>query len=161
MNSESQTESAGEPDPASDTREQLASLTLGRALRCGLTHSCPACGRGRLFSSWFKMNRICSRCGFLIDRPDGYYLGSTYINYGVVALLTTISYVVLRFGLGWEKQLLLPGLLLFCLIFPLVFFRFARSLWLAFDCYFDRAGAYEAMSGSRPNENEREVSNKR
>jgi hypothetical protein len=34
----------------------------------------------------------------------------------------------------------------FCVIFPVVFFRYARSLWLSFDCYFDRTGALEQRS---------------
>jgi hypothetical protein len=28
----------------------------------------------------------------------------------------------------------------FCVFFPLWFFRYARSLWLAFDEYFDPSG---------------------
>ncbi|GAB5441863.1 MAG: hypothetical protein Fues2KO_22120 [Fuerstiella sp.] len=94
------------------------------------------------------MHDRCERCGFQIDRPAGYFLGSTYINYGLTAVLVTGSYVVMNFGLGWPKDRLLPGLLIFCLIFPLVFFRFARSLWLSLDCYLDRVGATEALPRS-------------
>lgn len=82
-------------------------------------------------------------------------MGSTYINYGFTALISTFSYIVLIFGFGWQKELLLPGLLVFCLIFPLVFFRFARSMWLALDCFIDRVGASEAMSDSRRIKNDK------
>jgi len=70
-----------------------------------------------------------------------------------------VTYVVLRFGFGWEKESLLPGLLAFCLIFPLVFFRFARSLWLSLDCLIDRTGAIEAMSDREQAPNPTEVKN--
>ena len=98
------------------------------------------------------MSKACSACEFRFERPPGYFLGSTYINYGITAATSTVSYVVLHFGLGCANGQLLPGMVTFILIFPLVFFRFARSLWLSLDCYFDRVGASEAMSGSRPAE---------
>ncbi|MEQ9407952.1 MAG: DUF983 domain-containing protein [Fuerstiella sp.] len=115
------------------------------------------CGRGRLFRNLFQMNTSCPECGFRIDRPAGYFLGSTYINYGFTAVATTASYVVLHFGLRWSNAELLPGLVAFCLIFPLVFFRFARSLWLSLDCHFDRVGAAEAVEKSRPASNSSEL----
>ncbi|MCR9199797.1 MAG: DUF983 domain-containing protein [Planctomycetaceae bacterium] len=128
-----------------NARMGLEQLTFSTAVRRGLMLRCPACGEGRLFRNLLKMNSCCSQCGFKFERPAGYFLGSTYINYGVTALVTTVSYVTLYFGLGWPKDRLLPGLLLFCSVFPLVFFRFARSLWLSFDCFFDRTGAAEAL----------------
>lgn len=90
------------------------------------------------------MERECSHCGFQFERAPGYFLGSTYINYGITAGCTTATYVVLHFGFRVSNQVLLPGLLAFCGIFPVVFFRYARSLWLSLDCYFDRTGAEEA-----------------
>lgn len=142
---------ARQPDSGYDVEQVsvlLSSLSFGKALRCGLGLRCPVCGRGRIFRDWFRMQPACERCGFRIERPAGYFLGSTYINYGLTAVLVTASYVVMNFGLGWPKDRLLPGLLIFCLIFPLVFFRFARSLWLSLDCYFDRVGAAEALPRS-------------
>ena len=123
-----------------------AGLTFSAALKRGLTLRCPNCGRGRLFSSLFRMHASCSECEFRFERPAGYFLGSTYINYGITALITTVSYVVLHFGFGWQNRVLMPGLVVFCLFFPLVFFRFARSLWLSLDTFIDRVGASEAMS---------------
>lgn len=132
-----------------DGEELLEALTFGAAVSRGMRLKCPVCGIGRLFRNMFQMHTECSCCRFGFQRPGGYFLGSTYINYGFTALITTFSYVVLNFGFGWKKVVLLPGLLAFCLIFPLVFFRFARSLWLSLDCYFDRVGASEAMPDSR------------
>ena len=130
------------------SHELLNSLTFRDAVERGGRLKCPICGVGALFRNPFRMHAECSNCGFQFHRDEGYFLGSTYINYGFTALITTLMYVVAVFGLGWRKEVLLPGLLAFCVIFPLVFFRFARSLWLSLDCFFDRVGASEAMSDS-------------
>ncbi len=134
-------------------QEAMSSMTFWRAFKSGVCLKCPICTCGALFRSLFRMRATCPECDFPFERPSGYFLGSTYINYGATAVLTTISYVVLHFGLGWDKDILLPGLLTFCLIFPLVFFRFARSLWLSLDCYFDRVGASEVMQKSSRRKN--------
>jgi uncharacterized protein (DUF983 family) len=139
--------------------DDIGRLTFVRALFRGANLRCPACGRGRLFRGWFSMNNECSECQFGISRPPGYFLGSTYINYGATAFLTTATYITLHFGLQWPKEKLLPWMLVFCGIFPLVFFRFARSLWLSLDCLFDRVGASEAMSGFRRKQNDTQVEN--
>ncbi|HIE97530.1 MAG: hypothetical protein ABGZ23_21965 [Fuerstiella sp.] len=136
-------------DDSNDIPYDIGDLTLPQAIVRGVTLRCPACARGKLFRGLIQMNKRCSDCEFSFERDPGYFLGSTYINYGFTAATTTVSYVVLHFGLGYTNGQLLPGLATFCLIFPLVFFRFARSLWLSLDCYIDRVGASEAMSGTR------------
>lgn len=134
-------------------QHDIGDLTLPQAVRRGVTLRCPACARGKLFRGLLRMNKTCSNCEFSFERSPGYFLGSTYINYGFTAATTTVSYVVLHFGFGCTNSQLLPGLVAFILIFPLVFFRFARSLWLSLDCYLDRVGASEAMAGTRQAEN--------
>ena len=126
--------------------------SIGTVLSRASGLKCPLCGKGHLFDSWIKMKTTCERCGFRFERDPGYFLGSTYINYGLTTFLTTWSYIAVRFVMGIEQRWLIPGLATFCIIFPLVFFRYARSLWLAFDCYFDRTGALEMRqeTGTRP-----------
>ena len=122
--------------------------SASQAFLRGTSLVCPMCGQGKLFAGWLHMNSNCSKCHFKFERDPGYFLGSTYINYGLTTLLTTWTYILFRFGLGWDKQWLILGLATFCVLFPLVFFRYARSLWLSFDCYFDRTGAMESRSDS-------------
>jgi hypothetical protein len=64
------------------------------------------------------MHESCDHCGLRYQREPGYFLGSIYFNYGLTAPIV------------WP-------LALFCLLFPLWFFRYARSLWLGFDHFFD------------------------
>lgn len=112
----------------------------------GIQLRCPMCGHGRLFRGLIRMHPDCSHCGFVFERGPGYFLGSTYINYGLTAGITTWSYVVLHFLLRFSNRAVMPGLLAFCAFFPVFFFRYARSLWLALDCFLDRVGA-EVASG--------------
>lgn len=117
-----------------------------QAFSRGIRLKCPMCSTGNLFAGFISMHKKCEECEFHFERAPGYFLGSTYINYGATTLLTTWTYVVLRFGLSVPRTLLIPALAVFCVIFPTVFFRYARSLWLSFDCYFDKTGALESLS---------------
>ncbi len=98
---------------------------------------CPRCGGGRLFRGWFTMNERCPVCGYRYERAPGYFLGSIYFNYGLTALLLIVAYVPLYLS-GWlPPQALLWIGVGFSLLFPLWFFRYARSLWVGFDQYWD------------------------
>jgi hypothetical protein len=79
----------------------------------------------------------CPNCKLKYERAPGYFLGSAYINYGLTAAILTAAYVGLHFVAGYDNRTLFWPLLAFCVGFPLFFFRYARSLWLAMDCYFD------------------------
>jgi hypothetical protein len=75
------------------------------------------------------------------DRGSGYFLGSIYINYGLTALLVTAGYFACFFTEWVTGDALLYGATAFCVLFPIWFFRFARSFWLGFDYYFDPPAA--------------------
>jgi uncharacterized protein (DUF983 family) len=119
--------------------------TSGPALRQGfwtLFHRawrlrCPACGNGRLFRGLFSMHEQCTACGFSCQRGPGFYLGAIYFNYGLTALLVTIAYPLLRFGTQLSRQQALIIVAAIAVLVPLWYFRYARSLWLGFDQYFD------------------------
>lgn len=94
------------------------------------------------------MHNDCAACGLHYEREPGYFLGSIYVNYGLTALLVTSLYFTLFFS-GWvspESALwLVAGV---AVVFPLWFFRYARSIWLGFDHYWDPTPAEK--TGSRP-----------
>lgn len=118
-------------------------LELETSLARGLRLQCPRCGEGKLFAGWFRMHARCAGCGFKFERAPGYFLGSAYINYGVTAAILTAAYLSLHFGAGYTNRQLAGPLAAFCVVFPLFFFRYARALWLAMDCYFDTEGREE------------------
>lgn len=133
----------GEPERQAFPIHEIAMITpavppstlVQRALRL----RCPRCGTGRLFSGWFTMPERCRACGFRYERAPGYFLGSSYINYGLTAVVLIAGYLVLHYGFGLTNKAVAPWLATFCVLFPLWAFRYARALWLALDCHFDRS----------------------
>lgn len=111
---------------------------LGGVLSRALRLRCPRCGEGKLFCGFFRMDQKCESCGLKYERAPGYFLGSAYINYGVTAVVLTVVYVWLALGRGIENRDLIAPMLALVILFPLFFFRYARSLWLAMDCYLDK-----------------------
>ncbi len=108
----------------------------------GLRLRCPRCGKGKLYASWLKMNPACGECNLNIQRDGGFYLGAIYVNYGLTAVLMTALYFW-GYSRGIPDGLLLGSLLVFCVIFPLLVFRHARGVWLAFDQRWDPQEYYE------------------
>ena len=98
---------------------------------------CPFCGKGKLFGGVLQMHQRCSHCGLAFEREPGFFLGSIYFNYGLTALLVVIFYPFLLFNQIVSESRLLLGSRLFVLVFPVVFFRLARALWLGFDQWYD------------------------
>lgn len=90
-----------------------------------------------MFSGLFRTRENCPNCGLKFEREPGYFLGSIYLNYGITALVSTVTWVVLRFGYDLPAKPVMAGLLAFCILFPTLFFRYARALWLALDLRFD------------------------
>lgn len=86
------------------------------------------------------MHAKCSECGLRFERAPGYFLGSAYVNYGIVALSLTVLYMGLHFGAEISNEVLSGPLVAYCVILPLFLFRYARSWWLAMDCYMDPTG---------------------
>ncbi len=112
-------------------------ITYSTAASRALRLKCPRCGEGPLFKNWFVMHAKCPHCGLRYERAPGYFLGSAYVNYGIIALSMTAMYMGLHFGAGYSNQVLAPPLIAYCIILPLFLFRYARAWWLAMDCYCD------------------------
>ena len=108
------------------------------------------CGIGKLFQNWFRMNTDCTNCGATFQREAGFFLGSIYFNYGLTALVIAIAYPVLLFNELVPKAWLMPCAMVFALLFPIWFFRYARALWLGFDQFCDPRQE-EAPSEESPN----------
>jgi len=106
---------------------------IGRALKL----RCPRCGEGKMFRGLFTMHERCANCGLKYERAPGYFLGSSYVNYGLTAMALLVMYVVLHYKVGYSNKDLAGPLAGFCVIFPLAIFRQARALWLALDCRWD------------------------
>lgn len=110
---------------------------VARSLLRGLRLRCPRCGHAPIFRGWFRLLAACPLCGLTFEREPGYFVGAIYLNYAATVLIALPGYFVLDhlFGLPLVGQLLLWGTV--CVVFPLWFFRYSKSLWLAMDYFFD------------------------
>src|SRR5690242_844321 len=98
-----------------------------RALRL----RCPRCGRTRLYAGWFTMHERCAVCGLRYEREPGYFVGAIYVNYAATIVVAAGTVLVLDWTIGLTLgQQLAIGIALGALV-PVLFFRYARSLWLS------------------------------
>ena len=136
----------------------LPKVPFQTGYRRALKLQCPRCGQDKLFCGLLRMNEQCGGCGFKYEREPGYFLGSSYINYGWTAFSMTIAYIVFHFACGFPNLYVVPPLLLYSIAFPVFFHRYARALWLASDCFLDQTDFLEqeareqAQSESKPPE---------
>ena len=111
----------------------FAVARVRRILRRALGMRCPRCGRSPLWARYFRMHERCAACGLRYEREQGYFVGAIYINYAVTVAVAAGAVLAADalVGLTLAEQLAL-GVTLAALV-PLVFFRYARSLWLSLD----------------------------
>jgi uncharacterized protein (DUF983 family) len=114
--------------PAEPWRARAAQIAR-RALRL----RCPRCGASPLFRGWFTMERECRLCGLLFERAQGYFVGAIYINYAVTAVIAVGGYFVLWTWTNLSTAAQFAIWVPFLVMFPLWFFRWSRSLWLALE----------------------------
>jgi uncharacterized protein (DUF983 family) len=107
---------------------------VGRAVRL----RCPRCGETALFRGWFSMAEACALCGLRFERAQGYFVGAIYINYAVTAVLAIGGFFLLWGLAGLSPIAQLAVLVPFVVVFPLWFFRYSRSLWLALEWLVNR-----------------------
>lgn len=123
----------------------------GRILLRGLVKHCPRCGEHPIFTSWTEMMETCPRCGLVYEQEEGYWVGSLTIN--TVVTLFGFGLAILVAAIAtWPDS---PVLLLIVagivggIIFPIFFFPFSRTLWVALDLAFFNPQRMRPGSGLR------------
>ena len=111
---------------------------LVRILRCSFQLKCPRCGEGALFQTYFKMFTHCAVCNLKFERESGYFIGAMYINYGATVLTAFPSYFLFEKFTSIPFSVNLSVWALFSAIFPVLFYRYSKSLWLNLDYIFFR-----------------------
>ncbi len=108
------------------------SVTRLQIVARGLSNRCPNCGGRTLFKAgtWFQTNRNCPACGLLIERDEGFFLGSMSLNYGVtlICFLMPVMLLAWRGVIGVTAAVVIAGI--GSIGFPALFYRSSRSWWL-------------------------------
>lgn len=103
----------------------------------GLRLRCPRCGMGKLYDKPFRMRARCARCDLKFEREQGYFVGAIYINYAATVGVAVPGFFLLDAFAGWTIDQQLSLWVPFALVFPILFFHHSRSIWLAFDHFFN------------------------
>lgn len=82
------------------------------------------------------MGEDCELCGLHFEREAGYFVGAIYVNYAATSVISIGGYFLLdaTTDLTLTQELLVWSA--FSIAFPLWFFRYSRSLWMALDHVF-------------------------
>jgi uncharacterized protein (DUF983 family) len=83
------------------------------------------------------MHTNCSFCGLKYEREQGYFIGAMYINYAATVALAVPGFFLLDAFSPMTINQQLAVWVPFAVIFPLLFFHHARSLWLVLDHFFN------------------------
>jgi ABC-2 type transport system ATP-binding protein len=89
-----------------------------------------------MFHGLFTMSPTCHTCHLKFEREQGYFLGAIYINYAVTVLCMLAGFFALDHLAhpSLTHQIILWSS--FGVVFPIVFYRYSKSLWLALDYIF-------------------------
>lgn len=100
---------------------------------------CPRCGSAGIFATWFRLKRECPVCGLALDRGEhDHWLGAYAINL-IVAELAAAALIVGFMVITWPEvpwDWVQYGGAVLVVLTPILFYPFARTIWLALDLAF-------------------------
>jgi hypothetical protein len=90
--------------------------------------------------SWFLIRAVCPHCGlrFERDEEDDYWLGAYLLNFVVTEMVFALA-LALVLVRTWPEppwSAMIWGGALQMILTPIVFYPFAKALWLALDLVF-------------------------
>jgi ABC-2 type transport system ATP-binding protein len=93
-----------------------------------------------MFQGLFTMRPECPACGLKFEREPGYFLGAIYINYAATVMCMLAGFFALDHlvKLSLTYQIVLWSS--FGVVFPMLFYRYSKSLWLCLDHLFSPVG---------------------
>ena len=107
--------------------------TAGARLRRGLTRRCAACGGGNLFDGWYRMRSHCPTCGVRFQREEGFFASAVFVNLAITEVLLFV-WIAVGFLATLPEPPVLPlvaGAVAICVVVPLVFYPFSKTIWFA------------------------------
>ncbi len=104
-------------------------LRIIRVLWLTLWLRCPACQRGHMFRTLFRMNVRCPVCGVVFERDHGEITGGMAINTVLVLLIAVVGAVV-SVVTDYSAWLIIGITAVVMTIVGVLFYRHARALWI-------------------------------
>ena len=89
-----------------------------------------------MFHGLFRMQPECPTCGLKFEREPGYFLGAIYINYAATVMCMLVGFFILDYFANLSLTYQIVVWSSFGVIFPMLFYRYSKSLWLCLDYLF-------------------------
>jgi uncharacterized protein (DUF983 family) len=103
-----------------------------------LTCKCPNCEDGKIFNKLGnlllfrapKMNSICKVCNFKFEKEPGFFFGSMFVSYALVAaeMIACVVLFKLIFDFSYVNVLVLT--IVTAVLLSTINFRISRSIWI-------------------------------
>ena len=104
-------------------------LTLARCLKL----QCPVCGRASIVARPFNLKHICSNCGVIFKREEGFFVGAIMANVVATEIFILLVYFACLLLTNFGERTILAILFVIGIGFPLAFYHHAWALWLGMD----------------------------
>ncbi len=91
------------------------------------------------------MRHHCHSCAYTYEREQGYFLGAMYISYGLTCVLGLALFFTIAGFVDWPAPMHLLYILPFVILFPVVFFRYSRLLWMVMDVFISTPAAEDFL----------------
>lgn len=70
----------------------------------GLRKRCPQCGRGRLYATWYSLERSCTRCNLSIEVEDGNTWAFMYFSTAFLTGIVFVGMFIFRPDMHWRGR---------------------------------------------------------
>jgi uncharacterized protein (DUF983 family) len=122
-----------------DKQEAITFRRVAEHAWRGATKACPRCGGRGLFERWFTLRNRCPHCSLTFEREEGYWTGAIGANI-IMTELIFVSLMLAAFIWTWPdppvREMIIGGVL-FTILFPMFFYPFSKTCWMAFDRAFN------------------------
>ena len=114
---------------------------LSTLLARGVRKRCPRCGADKIFKSFWALHDNCPKCSYRFEREEGYWVGAIIINTAVTETLFLAVFLTILFASLPDIQWLplLATALMLNGVFPVAFFPYSKTIWMALNLYFNPA----------------------
>jgi rubredoxin len=104
-------------------------ITLGRCLKL----RCPVCGAASIVERPFNLKHLCSNCGVIFKREEGFFVGAIMANIVATEGFILLVYFACILFTNLGDRTMLTILFAIGVTFPLAFYHHAWALWLGMD----------------------------
>jgi uncharacterized protein (DUF983 family) len=125
---------------------RITAKQIGTALsRCARLR-CPACGEESIVQNIMRIRHHCPFCETLFKREEGFFVGAILVNVVATETLIIITYL-LWLLVGPDRETAMLALLFSeAVIFPLFFYHYSWSIWLAFNYLVESLPKYDGKA---------------